>query len=452
MKTSRFLGLLLALVLLSGLVSAAAEDTARFQQVFSEASITSTDAVADGHRVLVVSNRERKYGLMDDTGAVLVPLQYESRISHVAGAFFSVRSEDDGEDAINTLALIDAKGSLLTEYAYGDFVAVDENWVLGVQLQETTGEPYDYSGLFGGKYLISGVDVFNFARDGKAGALTRDQYKRAKAVGESHLLVADRNDQVQLYDSALQPVESTFTSLYDEEIYVADVNMEKCAVSRATGETIARGVDRVNSISRSGLFWARPVGGSAWGLMDRTGDFLSAVEYDSTYSANYGGYMKVSRDNKIGLLSLENGQLAVPCQYDDVLYGYTSNSYVNNGYAAVVSDGKVGFVDLEGNVTCEPRYAKSAVTVLGCTLYAADMDGTVTVVAADGTVSRGLKALKEYGCSGDGYFLSVQGENDLWGIVDWHGEEVVPCQASSNYTVRGSDLVIYNDTLYRLVR
>ena len=153
-------------------------------------------------------------------------------------------------------------------------------------------------------------------------------------------------------------------------------------------------------------------------------------------------------------MRLSDGQMIVPCEYDEILHSYNRSaySYVFNGYIAVVKNDRVGFVDVDGNVTCQPRYIKAAVTVLGCTLYGIDLDGSVTLIAADGTVTRGITAINQFNGSADGYFLSVQDDHEAYGIIDWHGEIVVPYVKDSYFKVHGNDFVVYKDTLYRLIR
>lgn len=448
MKVSRWIGILIVAVLMTSITSGFAEEL-RYQEVFSAYSISSTDAEIDGHKLFIVNDRSWKYGLMDDTGEVRIPIQFENRLSYVGSKYFSARNENE----INNLALVDVNGELLTNYQYADFEVLDDNWVLGIKITPTSGELYDYSGWSSGKYLIYAVDVFDFSRGTQVGSFKREEYKRAKVINGEYLLVVDRNDKVQLYDKNVQPVESAYTDYYDDELYITTVGFEKCVVSRITGETVAKGLSRVYGIGKSDLYWVKgEASRSGWGLMDREGKLITALDYDSDYSSNYGGYIEVSYYDKIGLMRLSDGEIVVPCEYDDILYGYNNYDYVCNGYVAVVKDGKVGFVDINGNITCEPKYAKTAVTVLGCTMYATDLDGSVILIAADGTITRDIKALKDYSSSNDGYFLSVQGDNGAWGIIDWHGETVIPYINEDYFNVRGNGFVIYNDTLYRLIR
>lgn len=449
MKASRFLSVLLILAVLAGSVAALAEDT-RYEEVYKAYSINSVDAQVDGHGLFRIYERNGQYGLIDETGAVLIAPQFKNHFSYVDYGYFYVQ-DDSGE--LNNQALVDAHGNILTPYQYADFKVLDQNWVLGIKLTPTTSELYDYSGLRGTNYLIYAVDVYDFSRGTQVGSLKREQYKRAKIVAGKYLLTEDRNEKIQVYDENLQPIESNYKSLYDDELYITKVGFEDCVVSRITGETVAKGLSRVYGISRSELYWVKGDNSrSNWGLMDRTGKLLTELDYDSDYSSNNGGYMVVSYYDKKGLMRLSDGQVVVPCKYDEILRNNNTSSYVSNGYAAVVLNGKVGFVDLNGNVTCEPKYAKAAVTVLGCTMYATDLDGTYIVIAADGTVTRDIAAIREYNCSADGYFLSAQNADGLWGVIDWHGESVIPYINKDYFSVKHNNYVIYNETLYRLAR
>ena len=98
-----------------------------------------------------------------------------------------------------------------------------------------------------------------------------------------------------------------------------------------------------------------------------------------------------------------------------------------NGYVCVEKDGKVGFVDTDGQVTCELKYGAAGVTQHGCTLTVTDLDGSIYIVAADGTQTQtDFDEVDEYS-GGDGSLLIVS-KNDAYGLVDWHGNEVLPLE------------------------
>ena len=144
------------------------------------------------------------------------------------------------------------------------------------------------------------------------------------------------------------------------------------------------------------------------------------------------------------------GTLAVPCEYDEVYYFglATIYRYVNNGYVCVEKDGKVGFVDTDGQVTCELKYGAAGVTQHGCSLTVTDLDGSIYIVAADGTQTQtDFDEVDEYS-GGDGSLLVVC-KDDAYGLVDWHGNEVLPLEyASYDISITDyADAVIVDDTL-----
>ena len=116
MKASRFLSVLLILAVLAGSVAALAEDT-RYEEVYKAYSINSVDAQVDGRGLFRIYERNGQYGLIDETGAVLIAPQF-TRLSYVDYGYFYV--QDDSVE-LNNQALVDAHGNILTPYQYADF-------------------------------------------------------------------------------------------------------------------------------------------------------------------------------------------------------------------------------------------------------------------------------------------------------------------------------------------
>ena len=84
----------------------------------------------------------------------------------------------------------------------------------------------------------------------------------------------------------------------------------------------------------------------------------------------YDGYVTVEQNDLYGLYDLAGGKLAVPCEYDEI-YSFglaTIYRYVHNGFVCVEKDGKGGFVDTDGQVTCELKYGAAGVTQHGLSL------------------------------------------------------------------------------------
>ncbi len=390
--------------------------------------------------LIVQSNDTRLYGLYNTVGEELIPCEY-GFLDHADYGFFEVINEQ----GLNNHALLDANGNVVIDYKYAAFEMFSAKWCAAVILEETDSDDYDYSGgFFGGgtHYIVTSYDIYDLTDGRLAGSLTRDQYERCTPYGD-YLFIEDRNDKITVYDANLNALDAEVEYLFNG-YEVVDGN----AVFLADGKVLCEGCSNVSVDTNNGYIkvWAR-VGGV--GLYDSDGNELIPCEYESIGSI-YDGYAPVELNGLTGLYDIQGGKLVVPCEYDDVKwFGLgTITRYVNNGYACVEKDGKVGFVDMEGNVTCEVKYLSSGVTEHGCSLTLPDIDGSLYIIAADGLLTKtDFDEISEYS-GGDGSLLVVK-KGDSYGLVDWHGEEVLPAEYNS-YDIEITDnanAVIVDDTL-----
>ena len=446
MMLRKMISILTLLVMLSANVNGMAEKN-RYEKVFEAKYIRDVREPIEGHSFFIAEDSEGHHGAVDDTGKIRIPFKFQD-LSYVGNGYFSTT----GKNSLNGKALMDSAGILVTGFEYGAFEVLGKNWGMGIKIKETAGEPYDYTGFWNdNKYIITETDFIDLKSRNCVGTLRREQYKVGKIVGGDYLLIEDRNGSIQLYDNKMKPVNSTFKSRSDEELEVKR-ELGTYLVSRITGETVAEGIVASYEINRTDFFAVRgSKTGSKRGIMDRTGKMLSSFDYDDIdLVSSDGSCVVVSQNEKKGLFSLIDAKLVVPCKYDAILKN--SMGYIQNGYIAVEVDGKIGYVNLTGKITCEPQYAKNAVKIIGCTMYANEIDGGVVVISADGTITRGIKEIDSYNCSTDGYFLSVKGDNDEWGILDWHGNVVIPCNNESSYIIYGNNSIVSNNSIYRLIR
>ena len=174
------------------------------------------------------------------------------------------------------------------------------------------------------------------------------------------------------------------------------------------------------------------------GLMDGEGNVIADPVYDSIGSF-YGGYAYVSLDDKYGLID-EAGNIALAIEYDDVDTSYylplsgsgEGSGYNAFGYFAVELDGKLGYVDEQGNVTCEPKYSVDVLDNNGASATYTDLEGKFHILAADGveTVVEGYEDVYPLNYLG-GMFYRVTNEDYDYGVIDWHGNVVLPAQYNS---------------------
>ena len=72
---------------------------------------------------------------------------------------------------------------------------------------------------------------------------------------------------------------------------------------------------------------------------------------------------------------------------------------------------------------CEPNYVTD--TIIGLSMIVPDITGELYIIAADGTATPTAYAeFYEYP-SGDGTLLKAMTTEEMWGIVDWHGNVVL---------------------------
>ena len=404
-----------------------------------ELNVDSLEYVDETHYLIARDADSRLYGLYNTDGEMLIPCEY-GLLAYAEYGFF----EAINEDGLNTHALLRADGQAVTGWEYAAFEILNEKWGLAVTLEPTESEDYDYSGgFFGGgeHYVVTAYDVYDLEAGQKVGTLSREDCDTAVPHGD-YLYVEDRQEVIHVYDKTLAPVETEVTSLYNA-YGEADGN----AVCLSDGRVIAE--DAYSAYEDTDTGYIKVNGSNGVRLVDAEGNVLVPEGFDSI-GVVYDGYVTVEQDDLYGLYDLAGGRLAVPCEYDEVYYFglATIYRYVNNGYVCVEKDGKVGFVDTNGQVTCELKYGAAGVTQHGCSLTVTDLDGSIYIVAADGTQTKtDFDEVDEYS-GGDGSLLIVC-KDDAYGLVDWHGNEVPPLEyASYDISITDyADAVIVDDTL-----
>jgi len=389
------------------------------------------------------------YGIMTLDGQMLVPLEYAhvSNISCAEGYFILMKGDD-----INGASLIDRTGALVTSDTYGNIEMLNEDWVIAVKLEVTTDENYDYW-AFGSSdhFNLTSADVYHIPSGGKVGTFSRADYRSAIPHGD-YLLVRDREGGVQLYDASLAPVDSEFTSYGQNAFYRTNQGLERdLIVSRITGETVARGYSYVNDVYL-GKYIDVSNEDDLQGLIDDAGTVLLPCEYDDIDEDL--GYLQLEKNGLIGLYDLEKQSIVVPCEYTALVT--PDYDFVNyNGYFLMEKDGMIGFVGEDGIATTDFSHEQNAMTLLGCTMVAANEDGTFTLVAADGTVTTltGVQSVDDDTNASLGRYILVENAEGLWGIIDWHGNQVVDYIMDYEYDLVFADmthLIVDDHYLYEI--
>ncbi len=392
--------------------------------------IDFSDGWIEGTNLLEKEDESGRYVLADMDGNVLSADSYD-RIGYDSGyGFITVAVEP--EDGVNGVGVISLDGTEVVPCAYGKVDLENEHWIIATALSESTADQYDYESMFGdGYYLIDHVDFYYADDDGtvtKAAELTRDAYKDSNAYGRYVNIESRADGSITAYDGTWTQVETPeeLDYLYDE----------------------APGADeKVISYYENGQY----------GLKDAAGNVIIEPTY-GYISSFYGGYAEV--ENRLesgsvkGLIDTE-GQVAVPVEYERIDRAYYAPStaendysryaYNNMGYYAVVRDNKLGYVDENGNVTCDFTIAFDNCDNYGASALYTDMGGAEHLLAADGTDTD----VSEYErvsplSTGSGMYYKVTDADYNYGIIDWHGDIVAE--------VKYDDVDLSGDGQYLLLR
>ena len=361
---------------------------------------------------IIDTNDEYLEGVFDVQGNVLVPCEYVSLSDYGVCSYYTVQNED----GVNKMGAVNAAGEMVMPMEYGNIDFLSEKWGLGVKLEVTDTEPYDYQALFGDEnYIVTAYDVYDLATGALAGTLSREQLNSVEAYGD-YLYVEDRSGVISVYDAALSKVGEV------DSLYEAYASTDEGVVSLSTGEVVVPGY-RFYADLGHGLL---AVSNDEYmvGVADLEGNLVADCVYDSVYEYDILGYARVSHEDKYGLIDLE-GNLVVPCEYDGIERVNYGGDYVYalNGYACVEVADRYGYVALNGEVTCEPTYVSD--TVIGLSMIVPDITGQLCIVAADGVVTPTDYAEFAPYPGGDGMMLKAKNSEEMWGLIDWHGNVIL---------------------------
>lgn len=306
-------------------------------------------------------------------------------------------------EGMNCYGLLDVKGNVVVPFEY-NMIENNENWAVAIALVEANSDSYDYTNYSKDAfYNISKVGVY-YLPEGKCVAeLTRDQYLDHR-FQDNCINIADRaTGTVTTYDAGFNAL-GTVSDLYDDSLNAA----------------------RVTTYRDNGRY----------GLKDAAGNVIMEPAYQSI-SESYDCFLIY--DNELAGLADAKGNVLVEAKYGKVMYmnalpSVNGSTYgycaLGNYYCVTVND-KVGFIDAAGNETFAPKYGKNNVSVNGASYTLEDLEGNIIICAADGneaTIS-GYKAVRALDYA-SGMYYQVTDENNSYGLIDWHGNEILPCEYS----------------------
>lgn len=372
--------------------------------------------------VLVESKEDNTLGVFTSKGEEVLPYGIAA-VNVLTNGFLSVTVD---KEAVNGLAIYKNDGTKVSDYAYGSITVYDSRWVAGIVLADAPEGEKDLT-VNKVNYLIGQWDLYFVSEEGVSlvASLDRQQFASAKQHGD-YISIQNRDGETTAYDRQFKPVlkelKDVKTSYYQVKNYQI--------ISKLTNKAIAFGFTEVAEAdlpTRSVLI-ATALGldgEKIQGILDTDGNELMPTEYKVVTMGD--PYVVVANASGLrGLYSLAEHRLVVPCEFTNIVASTTSvNQYVNNGYVCVEKDGLRGFVDARTcTVTCPPAYNSRIAKAYGSSI-AFDGETGFVLIAGDGTRTELHDVTEIPATNGDGTLL-VAKKNGFYGMIDWHGNEVLP--------------------------
>ncbi len=377
--------------------------------------------------LIIQSNLDGKYGVVTTENEEKIPCEYLT-LAYLSNGFFYA---GNGNEDVNSKCLVYQDGRRVSGYEYGAFKVYSGRWVVGYKLSPAT-EDNNHIKVRKEFYFIDFCDVYYVGDEVKdsylVGTLEGNVMASAQVHGDYIVVENEAGGTARVYNKDFQVLPKTLENIkvppYAVPYYwLLDVY---------TGEIIAEGFTRVKEAplpTEMRLIMSRANfdGTQLDGIYDTKGNELVPIEY-SIVSATKDYALVTNAEKKQGLYSLDEGRLIVPIAFDKIInVKDTVDPYVFNGYVMVENEGTRCYFDIsKGEITCELNYDEETMKTLkrvGSVCYLPKEEG-FTLIAADGQVTElDVDAIAD--TRGDG-FLIVAKKGDFFGVIDWHGNEILP--------------------------
>ena len=386
------------------------------------------------------------YQLMTPEGEAITTEPYTSMFPRDYG-FFLI--EVESEDGVHDEGLIDSTGKVIIPPEYGDISYISERWQVGVKLVPCEESEKDYTFYsFGSddKYYFR-IETADFFFDGqKVGTLNRSDYTGYPKAYGAYIRVANSDSGYIYYNHAMEasPVAggySEYDETYEDGEYVY-IHNGSGQVAFAPDCTLTADEVEESVLYKDGAFY------------DLQGNEICRTEHEYAYVSRMdGGYFRAtvydeSYNSRYGVLN-DKFEEIIPVEYDDI---GVSGEALNFGYIGVEKDGKFGYVDTCGNVTCDFVYNASDVDDAGTFAKVSAPDGSIIVLsAAVGELPEHYAEVQFTDYEGSMAFAAKNADG-AWGIVGLHGKTLVPFSTDIKYVndiSKDGRLVIVMDKDYK---
>ena len=345
--------------------------------------------------------------------------------------FFKV--ERPSADGVHDEGLIDSTGRVLVPAEYIDVSVVSDRWQTGIKAEPSNADDKDYtvtnySNNEKSFYRISTID---FYFDGvKVGTLNRSDYDGYPSAYGAYICVTNRERVKVFYNSRMErsPREAEYSGEFDSTYK----NGKYTYYHQGSGQVAFVPECTLNPDDlQNPYLYDRGI------LYDVSGNvvFKPAQNYESIREFK-DGYALVRMNRYYGLIDIQGNEI-IPPEYDD-LGNYESHP-LQFGYISAVKDGKFGFLDAQGNVTCEFKYPKDIVSNRSTFATVKNLDGTIIVLsAAVGELPEHYADVSFPGSYGCMAFEATNSDKQKC-IVDLYGNTLLPYSDDNRYMYLSCD-------------
>ena len=409
MKKSAFLIIFVCLTLL---VSAVSAETGLL-------TLKARDLTTGrGTRNLAYESEDtRTYSLMDTQGNLLTSEAYTYMTNYIDTSLWRVKVASS--DGVHVEGVIDDQGRVIVPPQYADITIWSDRWCTGVKLVPSSSDDKDYTYTNFSTDLKSfyRIDAVDFYHNGRlAGTLSRSEYGGMVSPHGDYICVTNQAGERIFYNKDMQrsPAQTSGSSEYNQ----VRLNGKYVYVHQGSGQyAFQEGCTLTEDEVEKAWLYDK---GVVYGLQGQV-LFKAAQNYDSIQNFN-GDYAIVRMNSKKGVID-RSGKEIIPVEYEDL--GNYSEKLFEYGYISAVKDGKFGFLDINGNVTCDFVYGKDAVRNRGVFATIKNLDGKYIVLsAAVGELPEHYTnvSMPSAGCMA----FVAENENRQYALIDLYGNTVIP--------------------------
>ena len=276
-----------------------------------------------------IVEKNGKYGVVSEKGAVILPLKYSNINSNKNG--YTVKLNEKA-------GLFNSEGKEIIPISYHWVYTdkIDDNIPIVAELNESK------AGYINTKneWAIPPTYLYAFAfQQGVARVKKGRNYMYINLKGEPVIQDFD-NYVIQNFDNyVIEPSDNT---------YIVGVRKEcKYMVYDLNGNLLDTYDGFINNWSGNAIFGVKK--GGKWGYIDGYGKVIIPLEYEKVGDFSEG-LAAVRKDDKWGYINLKN-EVVIPFEFTN-----RGVSSFKNGVATYYTDSGIGLINMKGEIIAEPKY------------------------------------------------------------------------------------------------